>query len=71
MEECIVQELVDRTGSPSAEFFRSLPMVNAEGCDKFKGSVGKVLTRSAFRYLQIGTGPSAFANGTLRDTEKK
>ena len=42
-------------------------MVNAEGYDEPKGSIGKISTRRVIRYLQISAGPLANAVGMLRD----
>ena len=50
-----------------------MPTENAEGSieSEVKLSIGKFSTMRAFRCLQIGAGPSAFAVGVVRDISKK
>ena len=53
-----------------------MPTAHAKAYNGSEGSVSKVSTRRAFGclqfgYLQIGTGPSAFAVGELRNAKCK
>ena len=64
--------MLEKSGGPSADLLhlQHTDSKRRGAATDREDRVGKVSTRRVFGYLQIGTHPSAFAVGMLRDIKK-